>query len=139
MTKYCAIKYQKSRKQFPYLLLILFGFISCEKETQLDFFIENQSLSTINIEGTNIISSTDIDQTINQKVQKNVATWSKRGKQTDYFEPTAIFGNNLIITNATGDTLIKDYKLLSNWNASVDDQRTIASHEYVLVISDTDF
>jgi len=45
----------------------------------------------------------------------------------------------MIITNATRDTLTKDYKVLSNWTSIVDDQRTSASHEYVLVITDSDF
>jgi hypothetical protein len=35
--------------------------------------------------------------------------------------------------------LIKDYKVLSNWISNVDNQRTQASHEYILVISDSDF
>jgi hypothetical protein len=55
------------------------------------------------------------------------------------FEPTSMFGNDLIITNASGDTLAKDYKLLSNWTSDVDDQRTVANHEYILVITDADF
>ena len=70
---------------------------------------------------------------------KDVAVWSKRGKQTEYFEPTAMFGNDLVITNASGDTLTKDYKVLSNWTSEVDDQRAVASHEYILVITDADF
>ena len=76
---------------------------------------------------------------INPSEKKDVAAWSKRGKETDYFEPTSMFGNDLLITNATGDTLTKDYKLLSNWTSDVDYQRALASHEYVLVITDTDF
>ena len=50
-----------------------------------------------------------------------------------------MFGNDLIITNASEDTLKMDYKLLSNWTSDVDDQRTVANHEYILVITDADF
>lgn len=126
-------------RQVSILILALFFLSSCEKETYLDYYIDNQSSSVITVDGSNIIHSTDIDQTINPNEKKDVASWSKLGKQTDFFEPTAMFGNDLVITNATGDTLIKDYKLLSNWTSEVDDQRAVASHEYVLVITDDDF
>lgn len=121
------------------LIFALFFISSCEKETVLDYFIDNQSSSVISIDGTNIIASSDIDKTINPNEKKDVAAWSKLGKQIDFFEPTSMFGNDLIITNASGDTLAKDYKLLSNWTSDVDDQRTVANHEYILVITDADF
>lgn len=126
-------------KQLSILFLAVILLSSCEKETYLDYYIDNQSSSVITIDGSDIIHSTDIDQTINPNKKKDVAAWSKRGKQTDFFEPTAMFGSDLVITNASGDTLTKDYKLLSNWNSDVDDQRTVASHEYILVITDSDF
>lgn len=126
-------------KQVSILFLAIFFFSSCEKETYLDYYIDNQSSIVINVDGSDIIHSTDIDQTIKPNEKKDVAAWSKRGKQIEFFEPTAMFGNDLIITNAPGDTLIKDYKLLSNWTSDVDDQRAVASHEYILVITDADF
>ena len=126
-------------KQISILFLALILLSSCEKETYLDYYIDNQSSSVITVDGSDIIHSTDIDQTINPNEKKDVAAWSKRGKQIEFFEPTAMFGNDLIITNALGDTLIKDYKLLSNWTSDVDDQRAVASHEYILVITDADF
>ena len=121
------------------LIFALFFISSCEKETVLDYFIDNQSSSVISIDGTNIIASSDIDKTINPNEKKDVAAWSKLGKQIDFFEPTSMFGNDLIITNASEDTLKLDYKLLSNWTSDVDDQRTVANHEYILVITDADF
>ena len=126
-------------RQVAILIFALFFLSSCEKETYLDYYIDNQSSSVITVDGSDIIHSTDIDQTINPNEKKDVAAWSKRGKQTDYFEPTAMFGNDLIITNASGDTLAKDYKLLSNWISDVDEQRAVASHEYIIVITDADF
>ena len=126
-------------KQLSFLFLSVIFLSSCEKETYVDYYIDNQSSSAIIVDGSDIIHSTDIDQTIEPNVKKDVAAWSKRGKQTDFFEPTAMFGNDLVITNASGDTLTKDYKLLSNWTSDVDDQRAVASHEYILVITDADF
>ena len=126
-------------RQVSILIFALFFLSSCEKETFVDYYIDNQSSSVISVDGTNIIASSDIDKTINPNEKKDVAFWSKRGKQTDFFEPTSMFGNDLIITNNSVDTLAKDYKLLSNWASDVDDQRTVANHEYILVITDSDF
>ena len=126
-------------RQVSILIFALFFLSSCEKETFVDYYIDNQSSSVISVDGTNIIASSDIDKTINPNEKKDVAFWSKRGKQTDFFEPTSMFGNDLIITNNSVDTLAKDYKLLSNWTSDVDDQRTVANHEYILVITNADF
>ena len=126
-------------KKIAFLLITLFTLSSCEKETYLDYYIDNQSSIVINVDGSDIIHSTDIDQTIKPNEKKDVAAWSKRGKQIEFFEPTTMFGDNLIISNAPGDTCTKDYKLLSNWTSEVDDQRAVASHEYILVITDADF
>ena len=126
-------------KQVSILFLAVILLSSCEKETFVDYYVDNQSSSVISVDGTNIIASSDIDKTINPNERKDVATWSKFGKETDYFEPSSMFGNDLVITNASGDTLTKDYKLLSNWTSDVDDQRTVASHEYILVITNADF
>lgn len=125
--------------QVSILIFTLFFLSSCEKETYLDYYIDNQSSSVITVDGSNVIYSTNIDQTINPNEKKDIASWSKLGKQTDFFEPTAMFGNDLIITNTSGDTLTKDYKLLSNWTSDIDDQRAVASHQYILVITDADF
>lgn len=125
--------------QVSILIFTLFFLSSCEKETYLDYYIDNQSSSVITVDGSNVIYSTNIDQTINPNEKKDIASWSKLGKQTHFFEPTAMFGNDLIITNTSGDTLTKDYKLLSNWTSDIDDQRAVASHQYILVITDADF
>ena len=126
-------------KKIAFLLITLFTLSSCEKETFLDYYIDNQSSSVINVDGSDIIHSSDINQTINPNVKKDVAAWSKRGKQIEFFEPTTMFGNNLIISNAPGDTCTKDYKLLSNWTSDIIEQRAVARHEYVLVITEVDF
>ena len=126
-------------KQLSILILGLIVFSSCEKGTYVDYYIHNQSSSVITLNGSNIIHSTAIDQTVSPNVKKDVSGWSKRGKQTDYFEPTTMFGDYLVITNVLGDTLTKDYKMLSNWISDVDASRAVANHEYILVITDSDF
>tara|TARA_B110000091_G_C13370025_1_gene291839 strand:- start:13 stop:396 length:384 start_codon:yes stop_codon:yes gene_type:complete len=126
-------------KKISFLLITLFTLSSCEKETFVDYYIDNQSSTKISVNGTNIISSISVDNEINSNEKKEVSSWSKRGKETDFFEPITMFGQDLIITNVSGDSLIKDYKDISNWNSDVYNERTQVSHEYILVISDSDF
>jgi hypothetical protein len=126
-------------KKIAFLLITLFTLISCEKETIVNYYIDNQSSTEINVDGANIISSSTIDHVVLPNEEKEISSWTKRGKETDFFEPITMFGDDLIITNASRDTLIKDYKILTNWISDVDDERTQASHEYILVISDSDF
>ena len=120
-------------------IIVVFGFSSCEKETYVDYSVENNSASTIMLHGSNIIHSTVIDLTMESGERQVIAAWSNRGKSTDLIEPTSIFGSDLIITNSDGDTLIKDYKVLSNWISLIDETSGTASHKYVLKISDLDF
>lgn len=129
----------KSKKFIFSILLSILFFSSCEKETYVDYYIENQSSSVITVGGSDIIHSTEIARTINPNEDRNIATWSKRGIQTDLFEPTAIFGNSLVITSASGDTILKDYKILENWTSDVDDNRNVAEHKYFFVVKDSDF
>lgn len=129
----------KSKKFIFSILLSILFFSSCEKETYVDYYIENQSSSVITVSGSDIIHSTEIARTINPNENRNIATWSKRGMQTDLFEPTAIFGNSLVITIASGDTILKDYKILENWTSDVDDNRNVAEHKYFFVVKDSDF
>ena len=112
---------------------------SCETETFVSYEIDNLSTNDIIIQGSNIIYSTEINQTIKSKEISEIASWSKLGKQTNYFEPTSMFGNDLVITNAMGDNTIIDNRLLSNWNSSREIKRSVAIHRYVLEIDDSDF
>ena len=123
-------------------LILVMGLVllsSCEKETYVEHFIENRSTSTITVNGTDIIDASGVDHTIPAGQKVAISSWAKRGKQTDLFPPTMMFGDDMIITNASGDTLTKDYTVLSNWSSDVEDKRATARHDYVLIISDNDF
>ncbi|GEM_PF-623157 len=126
-------------RQLTFLIFASTFLSSCEKETFIEYYIDNQSSTSIIIDGTDIIHSTDLDQTISSREKMRITNWSKRGLQTDLFEPTTMFGNNMLIINSNGDTLQKDYKALSNWQSNVDGQRKTASHDYILVVTDVDF
>ncbi len=124
-------------KIFAFIAFI--SLVSCESETYVNYTINNESTKTIYVQGNDIIHALAISDTIASGNNLLVASWSKRGKETNYFEPTSIFGEDLVIVNSDGDTMTKDYKLLSNWSANVDDAKYVATHDYNLYVSDTDF
>jgi hypothetical protein len=126
-------------KQLTFLFLATIGLTSCEKETFIEYYIHNQSTSSIVIDGTDIIYSTDINQIVASNEKIKISNWSKRGLQTELFEPTTMFGYDMLIINGNGDTLQKDYKIVSNWLTHVEDQRKTASHVYILEVTDADF
>jgi hypothetical protein len=128
-----------SLKHFLLVTLTILLVSSCEKETYIDYYIDNQSSSSVTVNGRDIIHSTDVTKTIVAKEKTKITHWSKRGLQTELFQPTSMFGNNMLIVNSNGDTLQRDYKSLSNWQSSVDNQRKTASHDYTLIITDADF
>ena len=126
-------------RQITFLGVVSLFFSSCEKETYIDYYIDNQSSNSITLDGTDIIHSTDLNYTILASEKKKITNWSKRGLQTTLFEPSSMFGNDLLILNANGDTLQKNYKVLSNWQNHLDNQKKTISHEYILVVTDADF
>ena len=129
----------KRNRQLALLFLGTIFLSSCEKETYVNYYLDNQSTSEVVVDGSDIIHSVAVDHTIPVNEKRIITHWSKRGLQTKFFEPTTMFGNDLLITNSSGDTLHKDYKILSNWQSSVDDKRKTASHDYILVVTDADF
>jgi hypothetical protein len=59
-------------KQLSILVFALFLFSSCEKETYIDYFIDNQSSSAMTVIGSNIILATEIEQTISPNERKDI-------------------------------------------------------------------
>ena len=129
----------KTLFQFAFLLIIPLSFCSCETNTYVDYYLDNQSSSAIFVSGKSIVHNNEVEKTILTFEKKSIASWGKFGKQTDLFEPSMFFGDDLIITNAQGDTLAKDYKLLDNWLSAVSEERAVANHHYTLVVTDLDF
>lgn len=125
--------------KYIFLFVIAISFMSCERETYYDYAVANNSSTTITLNGSDIIHSTTIDESIEAGNTKTISTWSKLGKTTDVLVPTSMFGDDLIIVNANGDVLQKDYKLTENWETTVDDKRATADHKYILTITDVDF
>ena len=126
-------------KVFYTLIILLSLLTSCEKTTSFSYEMVNQSASTIYLNGTNIISNFPINDSISPGQSKEVAVWSKFGKQTELLNPQAIFGTSFVVTNTDGDTLQKDINSISNWNAVIDEARAVAIHKYSFEINEIDF
>ena len=120
-------------------LSALLFFCSCEKNTYVDFQIKNMSDTPIYVTGHDLIHNWAIKDTILVGQEKNIASWGKFGKDLNPFSPQGFFGDDLLIVNDLGDTSIKDYKVLNNWQVSIDDQRAVAYHTYILEIGNLDF
>ena len=127
------------RSLLVYSVLLLIVSSGCETETTVSYYLNNLSSSAIKVEGSNIIYATTINQIISPNEKKDIGAWSKFGSQTTFFEPITLFGDDLVITNVAGDTLVKEYRKLSNWTAEIAETRFEAAHEYTLVITDADF
>lgn len=127
------------RSLLVYSVLLLIVSSGCETETTVSYYLNNLSSSEIKVEGSNIIYATTINQIISPNEKKDIGAWSKFGSQTTFFEPITLFGDDLVITNVAGDTLVKEYRKLSNWTTEITETRFEAAHEYTLVITDADF
>ncbi len=119
--------------------LCFFLLSSCETDTNLDYYVENLSSTEIHVLGKNIIRASEIDTKIEVNSRTNIASWYKRGKQTDPFEPKSVLGEELIIINANGDTAKTDFSLMSNWTYDIKERGASANHQYHLSITDVDF
>lgn len=122
-------------KYLAFTLFLIGALTSCEKETYYEYFLDNKSSSNITITGNDLLT----DNSINSNENSKMAIFSHRSKTTEPNNPASVLGNDLVITNAAGDTLKKDYKLISNWTSSIEDNRATASHKYTLSIVDADF
>lgn len=111
----------------------------CERTTDVDFRIDNQSNDTVKVEG--------MDQFLGQEIAINLLPGEERqisrmhfwGIREEHVEPTESLGSDLSIANAQGDTLVKDYRMSSHWMSAWVDHRWTATRTYVLTLEDGDF
>ena len=119
---------------FPLLI-----FSACEKTTSIRFQFKNDSNSPIILNGHDLIHNWAIQDTILVGEEKTISSWSKFGKELSYFSPVDFFGDDFLVINMQGDTLKKDYKDLENWQIVIDEERSVAIHDYLLEMETTDF
>ncbi len=126
--------------KYIFLVAALIGLASCEKETSVGYIINNNSSTEIYVNGMNVIYSEPVSYTVPAMGGSEIlARWSKTGKETSPQDPAMIFGNSLLITNTSGDTLIPDPALVASWTSDVQETSGTAAHTYVLNVTDVDF
>jgi hypothetical protein len=118
-------------------LLLAIGLVACEKETYVNYWVENKTAAPIRV--TDSQRTPAIYDTIIPANTTVICHWRIRGKTTNAFNPATTFGNSLFITNANGDTLKKDYKKITNWYTDVKTTSGTATHQYTLTVNDADF
>jgi hypothetical protein len=121
------------------ILSSVFLLVACEKNTYVYFQFKNVSDSPIVVNGHDLVHNWAIQDTILVGEEKNIAMWSKFGKDLTYFSPVDFFGDDLLVVNAQGDTLKKDYKDFNNWQPTIDEDRAVATHNYLFEIQEADF
>ena len=126
--------------KYIFLVAALIGFISCEKETSVGYIVKNDSSTEIYVNGVNIVYATPVSHTIPASGGSDIlARWSKTGKSMDLMDPTTMFGQDLLITNTSGDTVTKNYADIANWDTEVAETQGTAKHTYVFNVTDADF
>ncbi|MCB0835377.1 MAG: hypothetical protein KDD63_11575 [Bacteroidetes bacterium] len=128
-------------KYIPFILLLAGLVSSCfsEYRTFIDYSIQNNSTSVITLSGSEIIHARNLDQTINPGDKVVLTEWTRMGRSIGQIEPSLIFGEDLVILNATGDTLKKDFHDGKNWVQDLSTTRETATHKYEFEILDRDF
>lgn len=126
-------------KQIIFVISLFIFLNSCEKTTSIRFQFKNDSNSPIILNGHDLIHNWAIQDTILVGEEKTISSWSKFGKELSYFSPVDFFGDDLLVINMQGDTLKKDYKDLENWQIVIDEERSVAIHDYLLEMETTDF
>ena len=126
-------------KQKIFVISLFIFLNSCEKSTSVHFQFKNDSNSPIILNGHDLIHNWAIQDTILVGEEKTISSWSKFGKELTYFSPVDFFGDDFLVINMQGDTLKKDYKDLENWQIVIDEERSVAIHDYLLEMETTDF
>lgn len=112
---------------------------SCDKESRLEYFVENRSSTTIEVQGVNRITVSPILVTLEPGENQSILTWRKLGKEEEAFQAQSVFDEGFLILNAFGDTCQLNPYALDNWVFSLEESRSVASHDYTLFIGDEDF
>jgi uncharacterized membrane protein YcgQ (UPF0703/DUF1980 family) len=132
-------------KSFNFLKLLFLvatlSLFACQKSrTDRTWIVQNSSSSAIQVNATN---NYGVVITANIEVGKSstLSVDSKEEATTTVTNPGSKF-RSISITNANNETFKKDYMIETNWEANVEQTKKHPkkySHEYKLVVKDTDF
>lgn len=120
------------------LILLAIGVVSCEKNTYVEYVIDNQSSGSIIVEGYNLEAALPINTEIFSDDNSQIAIWSERKLISDALDPVVTLGTDLVITK-NGVTTTVDYTQLSNWTVDIQEEKRTANHVYTLVLTNNDF
>ena len=121
--------------------MVFLGLTSCFQEirTFIDYSVQNNSSTPISIIGSDNIHAKNLNQLIIPGQKMTVTTWTRMGRSIEFFEPEIIFSDTLLILNANGDTLKKDFWKKKNWEQDISTTRETATHKYIFEVQDKDF
>lgn len=125
--------------QTIFLFTFLLIFSSCESETWYEYNVVNACSDDITVKGTNVIQNHTFNESVLTNDTALLAIYSIRGKQTDLQSAYAVFNDSLVITNASGDSLKLDFRLIENWEEELELFPYLAIHRYHLNVTDDDF
>jgi hypothetical protein len=101
--------------------------------------MSNQSSTRITITGTDIFYSIPLSFQIDPGQSVMLSEWSRWGIITEPIDPKVLFGADLMITSASGDSTSKNYRTLDSWFYTIRDNGGTADHRYVFNLVDSDF
>lgn len=130
-----------SKSTFHSILFMFIIFLSaCEGNTDRIRIIENNTSGEIHVIAFGT-SMADFDKSIAPEQSETLFLGGIMGG-TDQVENPSIGISSMIITNATGDTCIKDYTIQENWDIKVEQTKKRPSNwnqEYTFIVNDNDF
>ena len=121
------------------LLVLTIAITACQKDTHVEYRIDNQTSGVITVTGWNYGDGLPINTSIKYGDYSQIAIWSERELVTDPYDPSLTLGNDLVIKNANGVTTTKNYLITENWTVDIQNDKKSADHIYTLTITSSDF
>lgn len=131
--------FYKNIKMSLFLMGLAFVLSSCEQETYISFYIDNMSTSTVTVNGLEVPQTNQFNHTISPQERGLISHHSSHGLFTAEPEPGFYLGEDFVLINSKGDTLVKDYRSQSNWTWELEEHKWWVSHEQVMTVRDLDF
>ncbi|SFT44455.1 hypothetical protein SAMN05216474_0604 [Lishizhenia tianjinensis] len=126
-------------KKATFILLIGLGFASCKDEMNIDYVIENASQESIFVKGEDQLKGESIDVEIGANQDMVIANYYDKDKEVTAYEPKVVLGCEMIVTNASGDTMTTLYTDESIWQKTKSKDGDDTDITYSLFLTESDF
>ena len=126
--------------QFIFLLTIPF-LIACDGNTDYEWIIQNNTDGLIIAEAVVKGSDERITKTVEQNEDITIALNGSLGGSSVQYEPAEMF-ERLIIQKENGEESLKDYMMMSSWEAIIEQTNKMPSnyqHTYILTVETIHF